>query len=87
MWKRFSIVLLILLLLLAMATTTSATDEPAGGCPDGFQLHPAMQHDQHHGHFHVGTDTDINADGFICAKHVSVDGDIHVHIDNYTPLP
>jgi hypothetical protein len=87
MWKRFPIVLLILLLMLALATTSSAADEPVGGCLDGFQLHPAMQHDEDHGHLHVGTDTDINGDGFVCAKHVSVDGNIHVHIDNNTPLP
>ncbi len=87
MWKRLLIVLTVLFLMLAMATTTSATVEPVGGCPDDFQLHPAMPHDEHHGHLHVGTDTDNNADGYICAQHVSVDGNIHVHIDNNTPLP
>lgn len=87
MFKRFPIVLLVLLLLLAMATTTSAADEPLGDCPDGFQRHTTMPHDQHHGHLHVGTDTDTNSDGFICAKGVSVDGSIHVHIDNNARLP
>ncbi len=87
MRKRFPILLVVILLTLATAIPTSAADESARGCPDGFQLHPAMQHDEHHGHLHAGTDTDLNADGYICAKHVSVDGDIHVHVDNNARLP
>jgi hypothetical protein len=30
----------------------------------------------------VGTGADQNDDGWICARHVSVDDSVHVHIDN-----
>jgi len=44
----------------------------------------AMEHDMHH-HQHVGTDTDLNGDGFICMKPVTLDENIHVHVDNNLP--
>jgi hypothetical protein len=34
----------------------------------------------------VGNDRDFNGDGWICGKHVSNDGSVHVHIDNNRPL-
>ena len=46
----------------------------------------AMEHDGEHMHQHVGTDTDFNGDGWICVKMVSVDSNIHVHVDNNLPL-
>ena len=86
--KRFMFGILVLLVLLfAGNVSVHAQNEPIGGCPDSFELHPAMPHDDHHGHLHVGTDTDANADGWLCMKHVSVNGHIHVHIDNNIPLP
>lgn len=87
MKKLFPIMLLVLSLSLVAVAVAAANGDPVGGCPDGFQLHEAMQHDDHHGHHHVGTDTDRNGDGWICEKHVSVNGNIHVHIDNKVPLP
>ena len=93
--KKMSIVLLVTLLLsLVLAYTVYAdpAGEPVGGCPDSFMRHDAAHHDDHHmdgdgNHLHVGTDTDLNADGWICVKHVGVNGNVHVHIDNVIPLP
>jgi len=87
MKKLMSITVLVVLLLLVTAAFVYAEGEPAGGCPPGFELHPAMPHDDHHGHRHVGTAADQNGDGWICVRHVSVDGNVHVHIDNRLPLP
>ncbi|HLD92747.1 MAG TPA: hypothetical protein VI703_00895 [Anaerolineales bacterium] len=56
--------------------------EPIAGCPNGFQLHLVADHHDGEMHFHVGTDDDQNGDGWICAQHVSADGNIHLHIDN-----
>jgi hypothetical protein len=55
-------------------------------------LHHAAHHDEHHmdgdgNHLHVGADTDLNADGWLCVKHVSIDGSVHLHVDNVVPLP
>jgi len=74
-----------LMLALTVTSGVSADTPPVGGCPDQFVLHPAMQHDDHHGHQLVGSDTDRNGDGLLCVKHVSADGHIHVHIDNTVP--
>lgn len=76
------IAVLVILLSLSAVAVTSASGDPVGSCPNSFQPHPVVNHDDHHGHQHVGSDTDRNGDGWICVKHVSVDGDIHVHIDN-----
>jgi hypothetical protein len=72
-----------------MATVAFAeTGDPIGGCVQGFHLHALMDHDDHadHMHQHVGSDKDQNGDGYICVKHVGVDGNIHIHIDNDIPL-
>ena len=79
--------LLVLFLTVTSVASTLASTPLKGGCPDGFALHAAHDHDEHHGHQHVGTDTDRNGDGWICAKHVSDEGDIHVHIDNNAAVP
>lgn len=63
-----------------------ASEDPVGRCPGNFELHPAMQHDDEHGHQHVGTHEDRNGDGWICVKHVGPDDNIHVHTDNNAAL-
>jgi hypothetical protein len=75
---------LVMLLALFVVPAALAEDEPAGSCPTGFHLEMAMDHDEHH-HQHVGSDTDVNGDGFICMKHVTPDEKIHVHVDNMLP--
>ena len=81
--------LAIILLAVALPASTSHGDaEPAGACPDDFVLHPVGHCDcgEHGEHIHAGVSTDRNDDGWICMKHVSVDGGVHVHIDNNKPL-
>lgn len=75
------LVMLFSLIMVAVASASHGVD-PIGLCPIGFQLHHAADHDDHHGHRLVGTATDRNGDGRICVKHVSVDRNIHVHVDN-----
>jgi hypothetical protein len=84
--KLVWIAVIVLILAVPTATSTQASTHPIGDCPDQFALHPAPDHDDHHGHQHVGTATDRNGDGWICAKHISADGHIHVHTDNNRPL-
>lgn len=79
----FALVLVVLLTQFAIPAAL-ALDEPAGSCPVGFSLEPAMHHDHHH-HRHVGTSADQNGDGYICVKHITPDETIHVHIDNHLP--
>lgn len=61
----------------------------ASSCPEGFHLHLVSDGDHDHGeHRHVGLSmdkVDRNGDGQICVKHVTPAGDIHVHIDDFTP--
>ena len=78
--------LLVVLLSQFAASTVLAAGEPAGSCAPGFTLMMAMEHDEHE-HQHVGTDADLNGDGYICMKPVTTDGKIHVHVDNNLPLP
>lgn len=87
MSKPIFATVLVLLLSLTSVVSAGASTPVKGGCPDGFALHAAHDHDEHHGHKHVGTDTDHNGDGLICAKHVSAGGDVHVHVDNNAALP
>ena len=74
--------LVAMLLLAALSVPAFAQSDPIAGCPNGFHLHEAGHHHDGQTHFHVGTAADQNGDGWICAKHVSADGSIHVHIDN-----
>lgn len=86
MKKLFSSLLLVVLLLQVFSAAVYAEPgAPIGSCPKSFELHMAMNHDGDHMHKHVGTDTDRNGDGWICVKFVSVDSNIHVHIDNNLP--
>lgn len=64
----------------------SAEGSPVGGCPNTFELHMVMDHEGH-GHHHVGVDTDLNGDGYLCAKVVGANNNNHVHIDNNLPIP
>lgn len=73
---------LAMLLLAALSFPAFAQSDPAAGCPNGFHLHEAGHPHDGEAHFHAGTAADQNGDGWVCAKHVSVDGSIHVHIDN-----
>jgi hypothetical protein len=76
--------ILIVTLLVSMFLTSTVLAD--GNCPPGFMRHMAHEHDEHHaGHKHAGTDADLNGDGFICVKHVTASGNIHVHIDNNLP--
>ena len=72
----------LIMLLTALSRPALAQSEPIAGCPNGFELHQANDHHDMDIHNHVGTSTDQNGDGWICVKHVSPNGSIHVHIDN-----
>lgn len=83
MHKKLIFALLLVVLLSQFAVSTVfAAGEPTGSCAPGFALMMAMEHDEHH-HQHVGTDADLNGDGFICMKHVTET--IHLHVDNNLP--
>lgn len=83
MTKTIRVLFVIVLLSLFLTATVLTAGALEGGCPDGFMLHEAHEHDEHHaGHLHVGTDTDRNGDGDICVKHATPTEKVHVHIDN-----
>ena len=82
--KLFFTLLLVILLSQFAVVTVFAADEPIGSCAPGFTLMMAMDHDEHH-HQHVGTDTDLNGDGWICMKHVTPDEMVHLQVDNNLP--
>ena len=85
MFKKIAFTLLLVVVLSQFAVPTAfAMGEPTGSCAPGFKLEMAMIHDNHH-HKHVGTDADLNNDGYICMKPVTPSGKIHVHIDNNLP--
>ena len=70
------------LILASVSVALADTGVPVGGCPDLFELHQ-MHMDEGDGmHHHIGDDADQNGDGFLCMKHVGVDGHNHVHVDN-----
>jgi len=89
MKKSLSLLLLVIVfMVIAILALPVEASDPVAGCPDGFSLHLATGHDDHHeNHLLVGTATDINGDGWICAQHVTPNGSIHVHIDNYAQKP
>jgi len=85
MFKK-AVFLLLLALLLTPLLTSAAFAASGSGCPEGFEIVPAMHHDDHeHHHRHVGTSADQNGDGYICMKPIAPDESIHVHIDNNVP--
>jgi len=85
MFKKIVFALLLVITLTQFATpAVYAMGEPSGSCAPGFTLEMVMVHDNHH-HKHVGTDADLNGDGYICMKPVTPSGKIHVHVDNNLP--
>jgi hypothetical protein len=82
--KLFFALLLVILLSQFAVLNVLAADEPVGSCAPGFELMMAMDEDVHH-HQHVGTDADLNGDGWICMKHVTPVEKIHLHVDNNLP--
>jgi hypothetical protein len=57
----------------------------ADSCPEAFHLHAVGDEHEHGDHRHVGLSmdkVDRNGNGLSCMKHVTPDGDIHVHIDD-----
>lgn len=80
--------MLVVVFLLSTILTSAAYasgGNPVGSCPPGFDLTDFMDHTGPHMHSHIGLNQDLNGDGFICMKIVS--GDMHLHVDNYLPLP
>lgn len=78
--------LLVSMLVLTLAAPVSAAAPSAGGCPSGFELHPAMPDHTGgmDGHVHAGApNPDLNGDGLICMKVVVTPvQEVHIHIDN-----
>lgn len=86
MKKLFSILLVTLLVSLFLVTTAFASHgDPVGSCPPNFELQHFMDHSGDHMHRHIGTDRDLNSDGYICMKMLS--SDLHLHVDNFLSLP
>ncbi len=52
---------------------------PAGNCPAAFELHHFMDHAEHPDH-HIGLAQDLNGDGWICMRPLSIG--LHIHVDN-----
>jgi hypothetical protein len=85
MHKKLLFALLLVILLSQFAVVNVlAAGEPIGSCAPGFTLMMVLDEDVHH-HQHVGTDTDLNGDGWICMKHVTPVEKIHLHVDNNLP--
>ncbi len=70
------------LILASVSVAQADTGVPVGGCPDLFELHQMDMHEGDEMHPHIGNDVDLNGDGYLCMKHVGVDGHNHVHVDN-----
>jgi hypothetical protein len=84
--------LAVLALLAALATAALAPPpaaRAAARCPNGFHPHAIIDGEHEHGHHqHVGRSMDAvdrNGNGWICVRHVTPAGDIHVHIDDIAP--
>lgn len=89
MKRWFLILLVVVVIAVSTVSIVAASGTPIGGCAGNFHLHEVMDpdHDHEGPHQHVGNDRDQNGDGWICVKHVGVNGSIHVHTDNNIPLP
>lgn len=86
MKKLFSILIVVFLMSQLFASTAFASEgQPAGSCQPPFELHPFMDHSGDPMHQHIGVTQDLNGDGFICMKMISPD--LHLHVDNFLPLP
>jgi hypothetical protein len=80
---KWAIASLLAVALLGLPPASASAD----GCPDAFHLHAVSDDHEHGDHRHVGLSADKvdrNGNGLICVKHVTPDGDIHVHIDDLT---
>jgi hypothetical protein len=77
--KIVTILMLVLVVTLTFTTTANAATIPAGGCPTGFQLMDAMEHDGME-HMHIGLKVDLNQDGKLCMSEVT--SSLHTHMDN-----
>ena len=85
MFKKLIFALILVMLISQFVVpTVLAAGEPTGSCAPRFTLGMALEHDTHH-HQHVGTDADLNGDGYICMRPVTSSGNIHVHVDNNLP--
>ncbi len=85
MYKKLMFAFMLVMLISQFAIpAVAAAGEPNGTCAPGFTLMMAMEQDIHH-HQHVGTDADLNGDGYICMRPVTPSGKIHVHVDNNLP--
>ena len=82
--KLFFALLLVILLSQFAVVNVLAAGEPIGSCARGFTIMMAMEHDVHE-HQHVGTEADLNGDGWICMKHLTPTEKIHLHVDNNLP--
>jgi hypothetical protein len=82
----FSVLLITLLItVLLPAQAFASPTDPAGSCPPAFELHMFMDHSGDPLHVHIGVDRDLDGDGYICMK--MLPNDLHLHVDNSTPLP
>jgi hypothetical protein len=89
MKKTLMVMVIVLLLVVSIVSFAAAgSSEAQGNCPPGeWHLHMVSEHnDMGQGdHHHVGNDSDLNGDGWICGKHTGLNGKVHVHIDNNIP--
>lgn len=85
-WMLGALTAVLALTLAAPASAASAAAVTPGGCPSGFELHPAMPDHTGamDGHIHAGApNPDRNGDGLICMKvMVTPVQEVHIHIDN-----
>ncbi len=83
-----AVMIVVLLLPFTAASVFAHEGEPLGGCPDVFELHHMMDHGDPTDpmHNHIGSDADLNDDGYLCMKHVGLNGSNHLHVDNNLPL-
>ena len=85
MKKLYLLLLVTLLVSLFLATTAFASQgDPLGSCPTSFELHNIMDHTGDPMHTHIGSDMDLNGDGYICMK--MLPNDLHLHVDDSLPL-
>lgn len=86
MKKLLSIMLAALVASLFLTPTAFASHgDPVGSCPPKFELHHFMDHSGDHTHRQIGLDRDLNGDGYICVK--MLPENLHLHVDNFLPLP
>jgi hypothetical protein len=85
MKKLLTILLVLLLVSLFWATTAFASPGDPLGAARRISIHPFMDHSGDPMHQHIGVTQDLNGDGYICMKMLT--NDLHLHVDNFLPLP